>query len=189
MRKQKEILQAQNFRLDNITLALLQDTFKHEGFARPPEKVEKDAKEVVPARSPSPGPEAPLEQFLEKHNMLSKFEQSFKRGGSSVLGRPEDRPTPLSKLSQKDPAAPPRGGVRHKFESSTNLKGPQSGPQAGSAQGDLTKGTAVQSEFDLDSKARVRIEVDVHAGPSSSHRRREAGPPSLNNSRTGFFSP
>ena len=108
MKKQKEILQAQNFRLDNITLALLQDTFRQEGYARPQEKVEKDGKEVVPVRSPSPGPEAPLEQFLEKHNMRSKFEASFKRGGSSVLARPEDRPTRLSKLSQKDQAAPSR---------------------------------------------------------------------------------
>ena len=125
MKKQKEILQAQNFRLDNITLALLQDTFRHEGLARPQEKVEKDAREVVPLRSPSPAPEAPLEQFLEKHNMRSQFEQSFKRGGSSVPARAEDRPTPLSKLSQKEQQAP-RRMTKHKFDSSTNVKAPQS---------------------------------------------------------------
>ena len=128
VKKQKEILQAQNFRLDNITLALLQDTFRHEGYARPPEKPAQDGKEVVPVRSPSPGPEAPLEQFLEKHNMRSKFEQSFKRGGSPVLARADDhRPTPLSKLSQKDQPASSGRTVTRKFESSTNVKGPQSG--------------------------------------------------------------
>ena len=43
----------------------------------------------------------------------------------------------------------------------------------------------------MDSKPRVRIEVDVRpaAGAASSNARREADPPSLNNSRTGFFSP